>query len=231
MKSFLELEDVWSVVDPDSSEDKDDEDVEDDHGDVAKNKKAMALITLHVEEYYLQTVSKATSAKALWTQLAATHQAKSSARKAVLRKELLSFQKAANEPVSVYLERAKSLWNELTAAGLEIKESEICWTVLSGLPNEYDMIVTVLNHQADSLALDVILPELMQVEQRISLTKEQDTIPIFGARGTQIYMRNRRQTRQNGCFYCSKPGHTQIRCQKRIEDEKRGVTRTIAFLM
>lgn len=73
----------------------------------------MTLIALQVKKYYVQTVSQATLAKALWSHLAATHQANSSARVAVLRKEFLSLHKATDEPVSVHLERAKSLWNKL----------------------------------------------------------------------------------------------------------------------
>lgn len=59
----------------------------------------------------------------------------------------------AQEPLTKYIERAKSLWCELTASGLEIQKSEICWSTLSGLPSEYDMVVTVLNHMAADLTL------------------------------------------------------------------------------
>lgn len=215
MKSLLELEGLWSAVDPDAaaaSQDKDDK------GDVVKNTKALALIVLHVEEYYLQTASKATSAKSLWVQLAATNQAKSSARKAVLRKQLLTFQKAASEPVSVYFERAKALWYELTSAGLEIQESEICWTVLSGLPKKYDMIVTVLNHQAEELLLDAILPELLQVEQSDDTNSPREgTVAAYGA--------TYGMPKQRKCNWCLKRGHLEVNCY----DKKKGVPQNIAF--
>ena len=66
----------------------------------------------------------------------------------------------------MYLEIAKSLWSECKAAGLDIKEPEICVTVLAGLPPQHDMIVTVLqNKSGEELSLNVILPQLIQVEQ------------------------------------------------------------------
>ena len=118
----------------------------------------------------------------------------------------------AQEPLTKYIERAKSLWSELTASGLEIQESEICWSTLSGLPSEYDMVVTVLNHTAADLTLEGILPDLMQLEQQRS--SRETVVPIFGA-----HMKRGGDQRNRTCHYCGKPGHIIKHCRQRLAEE------------
>lgn len=85
MKAVLVSQDLWSVVDPKSaSETRDDK---------TKSLKALALITMFVEDIHLKTVSGAASASALWKHFTDTYQARSVARRAVLRKQLFSFRK------------------------------------------------------------------------------------------------------------------------------------------
>ena len=52
--------------------------------------------------------------------------------------------KLTAESSAVYLKVTKSVWSECKAAGLNIKEPEMCETVLAGVPPVYDMILTVL---------------------------------------------------------------------------------------
>lgn len=44
-----------------------------------------------------------------------------------------------------------------------MEESNLCSTIMQGLPKQFDAIVTFLNVQPDELTLDVLLPQLMQV--------------------------------------------------------------------
>ena len=98
-----------------------------------------------------------------------------------------------------------------SAAGLDIKEPEICVIVLAGLPPQYDMIVTVLqNKSEEELSLDVILPQLTQVEQS-------DRVPIDTRQNLAARVSRRREYANSNrrCFDCRKLGHTRQDCPQR----------------
>ena len=99
-----------------------------------------------------------------------------------------------------------------------MKEAELCWTVLSGLPKEYDVVVTILEASTEDLSLDAILPQLLRVEQK--QTMEDDTIAIYGAKG------GRGQQRKE-CYYCGELGHIKANCHKRNKDNS--TRRVVAF--
>ncbi len=206
MKMLLISKKLWAVVKETKANEED-------------SQKALAIMGLHVADFHLQRVMSANSAKELWDSFEATYKAKNNARRVSLRKELNSLQKQPSEPLTKYTARAKSLWSDLVATGHEMKETELCWTVLSGLPKEYDIVVTILESSTEELSLDAILPQLLQVEQRQSMAE--DTVKVFGARSSNGFQRDRE------CYYCGEPGHIKANCQKRIRDK--GTRRTVAF--
>jgi len=165
MKQLLILEGCWTVVDPDAadsstgrtrSEKTTDADVE-----AGKNARALALITTHVMSLHLTTCGRATSAKALWEQFKGTYQANSVARQFQLRQQLMTLRKEGDEPITVFIERAKTLWSDLIATGHEMKETEICWAVLMGLPKQFEVMKTILMAKAEELTISSIYPQLL----------------------------------------------------------------------
>lgn len=59
-------------------------------------------------------------------------------------------------------------------------ESEVTLAVLTGLPEDYDVVVTVLSTAGKGLKLDEALPHLLQMEQKISAKEEK--VPLYVAR-------------------------------------------------
>ena len=226
-KTRLELlkKSLWSIVQ--NGADKDDEQAAKD------NDRAYALIGLRVKDYHLNTVASTTSAKELWDTLASSFQAKSNAKRLLLRRELNTLSKRAEEQIPQYVARAKSIWTALIATGYDCKESEVTLSVLAGLPAEYDMIVTVLTTTDDELALDDIIPKLLPMEQKLSSQRE--TVAAYNARNHQRQHRPsgqhrslaqhrsaQPQTPRNAllCYYCGKPGHIKAECRHRIANER-----------
>jgi len=211
-KAHLGTKGLWSVVDPDSK-------LEDDV-DPLKNEKARSIIVERLEDYQLLSADKYESARELWQHFKAVYQANSNARRALLRKQLLSLKMEAGEPVSKFVQRAKGLWTELRATGHEMAETELCWTVLSGLPHSFGMISTVLMAQADDLVLDTMLPQLMQVEQQHSMEQQEAEVSMFGAMA-----RMKLSNRDRRCFKCGKAGHVRANCP----EFGSGTRRAVAF--
>lgn len=125
----------------------------------------------------------------------------------------MTLKKEPVEPVSKYIERAKSLWSDLIATGYDMKETELCWAVLLGLPIQFDMMRTILMSRADELSIDAIYPQLLQVQQHKS--EDEKLVPIFGA------MSKMHISKQRKCHHCGKPGHLQAQCRLKVSDEHR----------
>ena len=107
--------------------------------------------------------------------------AKSMARRVALKREMNS-QKAAEEPMTKYVARAKELRDQLAAAGHTTNDEEVAAALLAGLPPDYDVIVAVLETTADKVDLDVLLGKLLMAEQRLPKANEPATLGRRSAR-------------------------------------------------
>ncbi|EFN50432.1 hypothetical protein CHLNCDRAFT_144034 [Chlorella variabilis] len=100
----------------------------------------------------------------LLQQLERVYQAKSNARKLELRMQLSQLKMGATEPLTKYVSRAKEIQAQLRAAGQDVADTEIAWSVMSGLPSAYATMATVITATTDGdLSLDDILPKLLTV--------------------------------------------------------------------
>jgi len=95
--------------------------------------------------------------------LEGTYKAKSKARRLQLKQELNSIKLGHDEPVTKYVARAKAIRNELLAAGHDIKDEEVVWSVLAGLHDTYKTIKTIImNMDEEELHVDTIMPMLLK---------------------------------------------------------------------
>lgn len=193
------------------------------------DQKALALIGLNVKDHHLMTIAECNTAKEAWETLEKVYKAKSNARKLQLRRELNSLKKEPSEPITKYVSRAKALQSDLLATGHEVKSCEVAWSVLAGLPKEYETVVTILESSETEPELDTLLPKLLHVEAR--LAKEgasKGDAAAYAAHGFQKHQSTKppRKKGQTGgsrsnkeCFYCGKKGHFKSDCFKKKRDE------------
>ena len=219
MKAYLVIKDLWSTISG--------------KGDVkpGADEKALAQLALHVKDFHLATLSKAESAKDAWETLEAVYQAKSTARRLQLKRELNNLRKEPSEALTKYVSRATDLRDQLIAACHTIEDSEVVMSVLAGLPKEFDTVVAVLEITDDKLELDVVLAKLLQAEQRLTRGEKADNRALF----TNTSSRQRYGTgsagtagkigtsgRDKECWHCGKRGHLKADCRQRKCDEQRG---------
>jgi hypothetical protein len=184
-----------------------------------KDQKALSHISLCVKDHHIATISACTTAKAAWDALKAIHQAKNMARRQQLRRDLNSIKMGNAEPLTKYFNRAKTLWQELAATGDSLSESELVWTVLHGLPQEYDLMVTVFEAgDARDLSMDATLAKLLPIEVKIQRAEdeeiiEEDTTPALMVKHSR-YQDNR------VCWRCGQKGHLKKHCPKDKDDYK-----------
>ena len=149
------------------------------------------------------------------------YKAKSMARRVALKREMNSLKKAAEEPMTKYVARAKELRDQLAAAGHITNDEEVAAALLAGLPPDYDVIVAVLETTADKVDLDVLLGKLLTAEQRLPKTNE-PTAPRAYAGAAERAPRGGGRRPPLRCFYCDQLGHMVRDCPKARADRARG---------
>eukprot|EP00961_Rhodomonas_salina_P204131 2754699-Rhodomonas_salina.1 len=173
----------------------------------SNDQKALAQIGLYVKEHHLAQLERCDTAKKAWEHFESVYQAKSSARKLQLRKELSQLKMGQGEPLTKYVGRAQDIQDQLRAAGHTVADQELTWAVLAGLPTAFDTVVTVLETTIeDTTSLDDILPKLLQVEQR----ERQKERPDESALMVKPY-RGIDKTKAT-CHFCGKKGHFKRDC-------------------
>lgn len=205
MKCILITKGLWSAIECD----------ENATPDASVDKKALAQMGLYVKEHHLTVLDRCKTAKEAWELLEKTYQAKSNARKRQLRKALTTLKMGASEPLTKYVARAKEIQDQLRAAGHEVSDQEVAWSLLAGLPSQYDTVVTVLETGSDSdVSLDDILPKLMPVEQQL-VERKMGEMALAAQRKWRADKERERERETRKCFVCGKPGHIAKDCDKR----------------
>src|SRR5947209_362323 len=213
MKSYLILKDLWSAVSA----------VDVSPAGVANNQKAMAQLVLHVKDHYKQAIANANNAKEAWDALETAYQGQSTARQMQLKQELSHLSKERNETVTNYVGRASALRDQLVAAGHNLGAQELEMSVLNGLPKEYETIVTVLETTTNELRLGVLLPKLLQAEQRLSCGEKSDNRALYTNSANKYKSKTGTGSTSGDkeCWYCGKQGHIKADCRKKKQDDQK----------
>ena len=251
MEAVLKLKGVWPAVR--------DGIAADDAAVAVKKKemddKARSLIVLGVSDHHLSMLADCATAKACWEALHNIYRAKTVARRQQLRREMNRLQKDPRDTIVVYVDKSRRLWQELVATGLDMKESELVWCLLAGLPAEFNTMVEIIEgkyDKSDDISLSEVLPQLLQVEQRHAQKESQTTTQALFTRsggnsgngGNNARTGNNWRSGNSGgggpgssnfrgvliCFFCGKEGHMQADCAeyKMARDRARRPTALMA---
>ena len=208
MKALLVSKGLWTAVTVDTEPPADVE-------------KALAQVILHVKDHHLVTLNNCSTAKMAWELLKNTYEAKTNARKLLLRKEFIQLKMGA-ETLTHYVGRAKDMRTQLQAAGQAVTEQELAIQVLAGLPPAYSMITTVLTASDTALSVDGMMPKLLQAEQMILPEHGNEAAlaakPSNGNSSNGNSSNGRQRQSQRNCYYCGKSGHIKRDCKKLQQD-------------
>lgn len=214
MKLLLVRKDLWTETQSEVTLDQ------------RKNEKALAEIGLHVKDHHLPLVASCSQAHELWSKLEDIYKSKGQARKIQLRKELNTLRKESGEAVSKYVARAKALKNDLAAIGHRVSEEDVSYSILAGLPKEYEVVASILEAQEGEMTTNHILPKLLMVEQRLerdvinesegSAFTTKGALTFKGASSRHAFSKRDSSNRKKDvdCYYCGKKGHMKKDCFK-----------------
>ena len=150
---------------------------EEDKG--GKDEQALILIGKHCDDCHPDVAMTAGGGRAAWAALAAMHRETSLQRVTDLRRQLNDLKKEEDEPIIMYMGRARQLIGELALISghkFENNNEELITAVLLGLPDEYETLVTVLHGVAQTTRMSVedVLSQLMGFEARAARLKSHE---------------------------------------------------------
>lgn len=209
MRMLLILEGLWGVI-------------EGTDADAARDQRALARICLAVSSSLIQYVRNATTAKEAWQKLEKVLDDKGLYRRVLFLRQLhrIDFNSFAN--MNEYIENVMLLVQKLADIGRTIEDDEVAEILLSGLPTEYDALVSNM----ETIGIGTTLTSEM-VRSRL-LQEEHRKITTSGVTGDS----NMAFATKKVCHYCNRPGHIKSKCFKRRRDEqnkkKKGESQTLA---
>lgn len=203
MKQILVLEGLFNVIKGTDT-------------DATRNERALARISLSVNNALVHNISSETSAKSAWEKLEKIFHDRGLYRRVLLLRKLhrMEFKSSMTD----YIDNVMSIVEQLGEIGRNIDDAEIAEILLSGLPTEYDTLVSNMETLSigSSLNSEAVRSRLLQEEHRKNGTTESsDSTYYTQSSGSSTFKK------KMVCHYCKKRGHTKAKCFKRKRDEKR----------
>ncbi|KAI5645600.1 gag-polypeptide of LTR copia-type domain-containing protein [Phthorimaea operculella] len=143
VKMVLIMENLWEYVEPLES-DNDDTNQGQRTVDTAKDQRALARICLSIEPSLYQYVREAKSAQDAWNKLAAIFEDRGLYRRVLLLRQLHRIEYKSYNSMQEYINAIMTIVSQLSDIGKQIEDDEVAEILLSGLPAEYDVLVSNL---------------------------------------------------------------------------------------
>ncbi|BBH07344.1 hypothetical protein Prudu_019255 [Prunus dulcis] len=130
------------------------------------DKSLLSLLLATLSDEAIEYVIGCKSARDAWLSLTDRYASVSRARVNQLKTELHTIHKGGDS-VEKFLLRLKHIRDQLAAAGFKLSDDDIIIAALNGLPQEFDMIKTVLIARETPIALKEFRAQLLSVEKNI----------------------------------------------------------------
>ncbi|XP_063368169.1 uncharacterized protein LOC134656539 [Cydia amplana] len=199
MKMMLTLEGLWDLI-------VRLDDTPLTGSDVVRDQRALARLCLGLKPGLYQYVRDAKSAKDAWKKLSDVFEDRGLYRRVLLLRQLHRIEFSHFSSMSSYIEKVMSLVHQLSDIEKTVEDEEIAEILLSGLPPEYDSLVSNLETLCltSKLSSEVVRTRLLQEEQR------KDSMNASSTSTTSAFVSKKQIT----CKYCGKPGHVKAKCFK-----------------
>lgn len=184
--------------------------------------KAMAAIGLRLEIDQQIHIEECKSAAEAWQTLEQIHEPKSRVRIMQLKKAFYHLQMKSDEHMSSYLARTKIAATNLRDAGAEVKDEDLAYAILPGLPDSYENLNMTLASLPDDKFTSaeikrVLLAEYDRRQSRLDDKTESSKEALTANKRTE-----EKKTKMTGnekkpftCFNCRKIGHLARDCRSK----------------
>ncbi|GMF63309.1 unnamed protein product [Phytophthora fragariaefolia] len=118
--------------------------------------QGLAIISLAMEDLQLPLVRSAKDAFDAWSRLEGHFEKKSLANKLFLRRRFFTTMMAEGDGVLEYINKIKTLAEQLDAVGAPVSADDLVITYLASLNESYQFLITALESRADSLTWELV---------------------------------------------------------------------------
>ncbi|KAK2574728.1 hypothetical protein KPH14_012947, partial [Odynerus spinipes] len=131
---------------------------------------------LNIEPNQQVHIEDSASAQEAWNALEQVHQPKSRVRIMQLKKQLYQSKMKEDESMSSYISRIKIIANNLSEAGSEVKDEDLAYILLAGLPDSYENLNMSLANLPDEKfkAAEISKSLLTEFDRRKSRNMKDD---------------------------------------------------------
>ena len=149
MKAILIAKEQWNVIEEQAS---------DDPTDAWKktDQKALATIFLLVNDSELTHIVDCETAIDAWRRLSEVFEAKGIMRRVLLKRNLLSIRLEETGSIQEYINQVTKIVRQLKEIGAPVSDEDVALTLLIGLPESYDHLITSLEVQDKNLTSNYV---------------------------------------------------------------------------
>lgn len=184
-----------------------------------KDKLVQALIGLNLSDEILESVRHVDTAVDMWNTIKNIFERHTLLNKLSARRKFYTAIKSERESVLEFSNRIQHMSSTLKSMNVEIDDSEMAMTLLCGLPDPYDHLISALDAMGTDekiLKFDHIKSRVMQEEQRISMRiSAANSKSEVGALISNCANCNVANTSRPKCTHCGKLGHSVDKCWKK----------------
>ncbi|CAK9810841.1 Retrovirus-related Pol polyprotein from transposon TNT 1-94 [Anthophora quadrimaculata] len=196
---------------------------------IANENKALAAIRLNVDAEQQIHIEDCSSAHEAWMILEQVHQPKSRVWIMQLKKEFYHLKMKDDENMPAYLARAKIAATNLREAGAEVGDEDFAYTILSGLPDNYENLNMTLANLPDDKFTSVEVQRALLAEYNRRASRENAEGEAAPKEALHLKRPEERQHKQprndkvrpKRCFNCKRNGHIARDCRSKPERERK----------
>ena len=172
--------------------------------------KCLAVIGMSVGERFIPIIRECNTAKEAWEAIQTEIAGASNSQKLTLKCQFYDARMSEKESLVMYLDRISGIIDKLREIGCKTDESEVCYKILSSIPEKYKAIqLTCLMLPEEQLKINILRQHFTLENQ--GKKKDEKKVEALSANEKKGKFVNKNKDRL--CYKCGVTGHISTDCR------------------